>query len=82
MTVGLSVNAKCVLLSGSVTGIGDVSGVGAATPKEPRYNYTLDPYFTDGLRAVLFLGKDTASPDDVEFVPWKRPDAVETRNAL
>ena len=70
-----------LLLSGSVTGIGYVSGVGAATPNELRYNYTLDPYFTDGLRAVLFLSKDYFSPDDVEFVPWNWPDAVETRNA-
>ncbi len=59
-----------MLLSGSLSGIGYVGGVGAASPEEPRYNYTLDPYFTDGLRAVLFLGNNLVSPDDVEFVPW------------
>jgi hypothetical protein len=69
-----------LLLSGGLTGIGYVSGVGAATPEEPRYNYTLDPYFTDGLRLVLFLSKDYASPDDVEFLPWRSPGAVETHN--
>jgi hypothetical protein len=62
-----------LLLSGSLTGIGYVSGVGAATREEPRYNYTLDPYYTDGLRLVLFMSKDYASPDDVEFVPWNWP---------
>jgi hypothetical protein len=62
-----------LLLSGSMNGIGYVSGVGAATREEPRYNYTLDPYYTDGLRLVLFLSKDYASPDDVEFVPWNWP---------
>jgi len=66
-----------LLLSGSLTGIGYVGGVGRATPEEPRYNYTLDPYFTDGLRLVLFLSKDYASPDDIEIVPWKRPIAAE-----
>jgi len=62
-----------LLLSGSMTGIGYVSGVGAATREDPRYNFTLDPYYTDGLRLVLFMSKDYASPDDVEFVPWNWP---------
>ena len=62
-----------MLLSDRLTGIGYVTGVGGATPEEPRYNYTLDPYFTDGLRLVLFLSKDYASPDDVELVPWNWP---------
>ena len=62
-----------LLLSGSLTGIGYVRGVGAATLENPRFNFTLDPYFTDGLRAVLFVGEDYASPDDVEFVPWTWP---------
>ena len=53
--------------------VADVGGVGAATREEPRYNYTLDPYYTDGLRLVLFMSKDYASPDDVEFVPWNWP---------
>jgi hypothetical protein len=62
-----------LLLSGGMTGIGYVSGVGAATREDPRYNYTLDPYYTDGLRLVLFLSKDYVSPDDVEFIPWAWP---------
>lgn len=70
-----------LLLSGAVTGFGYVGGVGSATPAEPRYNYTVDPYFTDGLRAVLFLSKDYVSPDDVELVPWNWPPAAETRTA-
>jgi hypothetical protein len=65
-----------LLLSGSLTGIGYVGGVGRATPEEPRYNYTLDPYYTDGLRLVLFLSKDYVSPDDVEFIPWAWPGAA------
>jgi hypothetical protein len=60
-----------LLLSGSLAGIGYVNGVGAATPQDPRYNYTLDPYFTDGLRLVLFISDDYVSPDNLEMV-WPR----------
>ena len=64
-----------LLLSGSLTGIGYVGGVGAASPQEPRYNYTLDPYFTDGLRVVLFLSEGYVSPDNMAFLPWAWPTA-------
>ncbi len=36
---------------------GLVKGVGPATPTNPRGNLTGDPYFTDGFRAVIFLGQ-------------------------
>ncbi len=57
-----------LLLSGSLAGVGYVKGVGVATPEDPRYNYTLDPYFTDGLRLVLFVSADYVSPDNLEIV--------------
>jgi len=57
-----------LLLSGGLAGIGYVIGVAAATPQDPRYNYTLDPYFTDGLRVVLFLSDEFVSPDNLEIV--------------
>ncbi len=60
-----------MLLSASLTGMGYVKGVGAATPENPRYNYTLDPYFTDGQRLVLFLSAERTSPEDLELV-WDR----------
>jgi hypothetical protein len=60
-----------MLLSGSLAGVGYVEGVGAATPESPRYNYTLDPYFTDGRRLVLFMGADQVSPDELKLV-WDR----------
>jgi hypothetical protein len=56
-----------LLLSGSVAGIGYATGVGAVTPEDPRYNYTLDPYFTDGLRLVMFVSDDHVSPDKLEM---------------
>jgi hypothetical protein len=60
-----------LLLSGSLAGIGYAKGVGAATPEDPRYNYTLDPYFTDGLRLVLFVSDGYVSPDRLELI-WDR----------
>jgi hypothetical protein len=57
-----------LLLSGSLEGVGYVAGVGAATLEDPRYSYTLDPYFTDGRRLVLFLDADYVSPDHLELV--------------
>jgi hypothetical protein len=60
-----------MLLSGSMEGLGYVGGVGPASPDEPRTNYTLDPYFTDGLRAVITLADGYHSEDDVEFLDWE-----------
>lgn len=62
-----------LLLSGGMAGIGYIGGVGAATAAQPRYNYTHDPYFTDGLRVVLFVSQDYVSPDKLELLPWEWP---------
>ena len=48
--------------SQSLKGFGYVAGVGAAPFAEPRGNLTGDPYFTDGLRIVLFLSSE---PTDI-----------------
>jgi len=50
-----------------------VRGVGEAPRDEPRHNLTGDPYFTDGLRAVLFFGPRPMTLDEVQFVEWERP---------
>ena len=52
-----------LLLTGQVTRLGYVRGAGEATPEKPGANLTGDEYFTDGLRAVVFLG----SPRDAVF---------------
>jgi len=36
-------------------------GVGAATPENPRVNFTGDPYWTDGLRLVMWLSNEPVS---------------------
>jgi LssY C-terminus len=49
-------------------------GVGACTAGEPRGNYTGDPYWTDGLRLVMWLSREPVSYQRVEAEGW-----VETR---
>lgn len=46
----------------SLAAFGYVRGVGAAGFDEPRQNLTGDPYFTDGLRVVLFVARE---PTDI-----------------
>ena len=50
-----------------------VGGVGAASLQRPRYNLTGDPYFTDGLRAVLWVSSDPVAFGKVQFLEWVQP---------
>ena len=54
---------------------GFVKGVGYTRPSEPRYNYTLDPYFTDGLRAVIMLDDEARGLDEIDWLDWERMPA-------
>ena len=60
-----------MLTSGSVGQVGWVEGVGEASREEPGRNLTGDPYFTDGLRVVLFLSDETVPPSKVHFYDWR-----------
>jgi hypothetical protein len=62
-----------LLLTGFVDRFGFVSGVGRSTPEKPRVNITDDPYYTDGLRLVVFLGSAPHMPMQVEPLDWERP---------
>src|SRR5438067_1126396 len=62
-----------LLVSGFVEKYGDVDGVGAAPASAPRRNLTGDPYYTDGLRAVVFLSNQTTSLAAIEKLPWEVP---------
>ena len=53
--------------------IGYVGGVGAAPLDEPRANLTGDPYYTDGLRVVLWFADDPVDLDEIEFARWTSP---------
>jgi hypothetical protein len=50
-----------------------VKGVGAAPIESPRQNLTGDPYFTDGLRAVLWVSSKPIAFEAVEFIEWELP---------
>ena len=52
---------------------GYVEGVGLATTESPRYNYTKDPYYTDGLRVVILLAEEPLNYDQIENLGWARP---------
>ncbi|KPJ74895.1 MAG: hypothetical protein AMJ54_16365 [Deltaproteobacteria bacterium SG8_13] len=50
-----------------------VQGVGAAPIESPRQNLTGDPYFTDGLRAVLWVSSQPVGFEKVDFIDWELP---------
>ena len=62
-----------LLMSGFVERYGYVGGVGPAPASVPRKNLTGDPYYTDGLRAVIFLSNQTTSIEKIERLPWDVP---------
>ena len=62
-----------LLMSGFVERYGFVQGVGAAAASAPRTNLTGDPYYTDGLRLVVFLSNQTKPLTETERLPWEVP---------
>lgn len=50
-----------------------VGGVGETPIDEPRGNLTGDPWFTDGLRVVLWIASDLTNLDDIEYERWVAP---------
>lgn len=51
--------------------VGFVKGGGIARPSNPRTNLTGDPYFTDGLRAVLILGQGPIALNQIQSLDWE-----------
>ena len=54
--------------SQALSKIGYVKGVGAAPYEEPRGNLTGDPYFTDGLRVVMWVSDSPKSLSELEIM--------------
>ena len=50
-----------------------VGGVGETPIDQPRGNLTGDPWFTDGLRVVLWIASDLTNLDDIEYLDWITP---------
>ena len=61
------------LLSQRVHAVAFVKGVGEASREEPRYNFTKSAYFTDGLRAVVYLSDEPVPLTEIDFVDWDYP---------
>ncbi len=67
----------------ALTKLGHVRGVGEAPPDAPRYNLGGDPYFTDGLRAVMVCTKSPIDISLLEFFDWEfPPDSVDYRDRI
>ncbi len=53
--------------------VGYVKGVGFVTREAPKMNLVGDPFYTDGLRAVLFFEPRPYTLADIEQLKWERP---------
>ncbi len=62
-----------LLYSQSLIRFGFARGIEPATESRPHRNLTGDPFFTDGLRAVLVFERRPVSLDQVEVFEWERP---------
>jgi LssY C-terminus len=65
-----------LLMSGMVERYGFVEGVRAAPASAPRKNLTGDPYYTDGLRVVVFLSDQATLMGETKMLPWESPMAL------
>jgi hypothetical protein len=72
--------AQDMLFSQGLKKLGFVRGVGESTLDNPRRNLTGDPYFTDGLRAVLLMDREQTLMRDVEFFQWDTPSEMELQD--
>lgn len=72
-----------IIDSHQVYKIGLAGGVGAATEDMPRFNAEGDPYFTDGFRAVFFIGQKFIPLDSIEVLNWRlTPDLEPFRDSI
>jgi hypothetical protein len=59
-------------LGGYLARVAFVTGVGETPASRPRPNLTGDPWYSDGLRVVLFVGEQRRALQDLEFLRWER----------
>ena len=63
---------QSLMVAGAVERFAFVAGVPPASPSDPHFNLTEDPYFTDGLRLVAQVSGPTTTPlEEVEFLDWQ-----------
>jgi hypothetical protein len=51
-----------------------VLGVSSAAINQPRQNLTGDPYYTDGLRVVIWIPPGTVDMEDIGYEEWFDPE--------
>jgi hypothetical protein len=51
-----------------------VRGVGESSIDSPKQNLTGDPYFTDGLRLVLWIASEPNDLDNIGYEDWVDPE--------
>jgi hypothetical protein len=57
--------------SQSLHAMGYVRGSQRSTREETHYNLTPDPYFSDGLRAVMFLDPRPVALNEIQILDWE-----------
>jgi hypothetical protein len=62
-----------MVTSGFLASMGYTHGVAVAPRESPRRNLTGDPYFTDGLRAVMFISSKPVPIDQITLIEWPAP---------
>lgn len=65
-----------IAASRSLQAVGYVKGVGYSDRESPHFNYTKDPFYTDGLRVVLIFGKARYPLDSIQFLRWEQPKPI------
>ena len=51
-----------------------VGGSNASSIDEPGRNLTGDPYYTDGLRLVMWIASEPKDLQDIKYVDWSDPE--------
>ena len=51
-----------------------VGGSNASSVDEPGRNLTGDPYYTDGLRLVIWIASEPKDLQDIKYVDWSDPE--------
>ena len=62
-----------LLFSQGLVEVGYVGGIPVTTASRPAANLTDDPYFSDGLRAVMLLDRSPRTIREVKFFDWDSP---------
>jgi hypothetical protein len=50
---------------------GYAKGSQVSTLEDTHYNLTPDPYYSDGLRLVMFFGPDPTGLDGIDILDWE-----------